>query len=252
VERAFASRLAERVAGGTGRARHSAALEPAERAVMELAVLGAQDSIAGETGIESALAPRLGVRGSPSSAGACVELTISAGGTTGRAYLVLPGAALQALPRPEEPPPGSGDLSVPASLVSGRATLPPSEVEALSPGDVVLLDGDESGRAELRLPGGASMSGELSGRGLAVRTVEPGGAGAPAGSAPVTLEVELAAVAVPLRELVRIVPGAVLPLGVDRRGRIRLRLGGTPIAEAELVEVEGTVGVRILSVREGS
>ncbi|HET8724258.1 MAG TPA: FliM/FliN family flagellar motor switch protein [Anaeromyxobacteraceae bacterium] len=249
VERAFASRLAERVAGGSGRPRHSTALEPAERAVMELAVLGALDAIAAETGIESALAPRLGSRGGPSSAGACVELTISAGGATGRAFLVLPAAALEALPRPDEPPAGAGDVPVPATLISGSATLPSSDVEALSPGDVLVLDGDGAGPVELRLPGGASLSGELADGGLAVRGAEPGGPMAVPGSAPVRIEVELATVAVPLRELARIAPGAVLPLGLDRRGRVRLRLRGAPLAEAELVEVEGAVGVRILSIR---
>jgi type III secretion protein Q len=248
VDLGFAGRLAERVAGGPVRARRRAALDPAERAVVELAVLGALDAIAGESGIEEALAPRLGTRGGPSAAGACVELTVSAAGTTGRALLYLPAPALRALPRPEPRNPGEAGPALPASLCSGRATLPRSEVDALAPGDVVLLDEAGEGAARLRLAGGATIAGLLRGDGLSVEGIEAGGTALDAGSAPVALDVELATVAVPIRELARIAPGAVLPLGIEPRGRVTLRVGAAPVAEAELVEVDGAVGVRILSV----
>ncbi len=69
-----------------------------------------------------------------------------------------------------------------------------------------------------------------------------------AAAIPVLLEVELARVMLPLAELARLEPGAVLPLAIDRRGLVTLRLGEREIARGELVDVEGTVGVRILSV----
>jgi type III secretion protein Q len=65
---------------------------------------------------------------------------------------------------------------------------------------------------------------------------------------PVLLEVELARVALPLAELARLEPGAVLPLAIDRRGLVTLRLGDREVARGELVDVDGAVGVRILSM----
>jgi type III secretion system YscQ/HrcQ family protein len=65
---------------------------------------------------------------------------------------------------------------------------------------------------------------------------------------PVMLEVELARVEVPLAELARLEPGAVLPLAIDRRGLVTLRAGERALARGELVDVEGAVGVRIVSL----
>ncbi|MCX5730941.1 MAG: hypothetical protein NTY18_06220, partial [Deltaproteobacteria bacterium] len=59
VDCGFAARLTQRVAGAAGSLPSATSLTPVERAVVELAVLGALDGIAVETDIESALAPRL-------------------------------------------------------------------------------------------------------------------------------------------------------------------------------------------------
>ena len=63
-----------------------------------------------------------------------------------------------------------------------------------------------------------------------------------------TLEVELARVDLPLSEIARLEPGAALPLGIDRRGLVTLRVGERAVARGELVDVDGAVGVRILSL----
>jgi flagellar motor switch/type III secretory pathway protein FliN len=65
---------------------------------------------------------------------------------------------------------------------------------------------------------------------------------------PITLEVELARVELPLADLLRIEPGAVLPLGLDHRGAEGDRAGERAVARGELVEVDGAIGVRIASV----
>ncbi len=69
-----------------------------------------------------------------------------------------------------------------------------------------------------------------------------------AANVPVLLEVELARVALPLAELARLEPGAALPMAIDRRGLVTLRIGDRQVARGELVDVDGTVGVRILSL----
>jgi type III secretion protein Q len=68
------------------------------------------------------------------------------------------------------------------------------------------------------------------------------------GALPVVLDVELASVPVPLRDLARIAPGAVLLLGLDRDGHVTLRIGERAVARGELVDVDGAVGVRILTL----
>jgi type III secretion protein Q len=53
---------------------------------------------------------------------------------------------------------------------------------------------------------------------------------------------------VPLAELARLEPGAAIPLGIDRRGVVTLRIGERPVARGELVDVDGAIGVRVLSL----
>ena len=253
VECAFAARLADRVAGGTGPGGVGGSLSAAERAVVELAVLGALDALSAEPGIETALAPRLGLRGGVPVRPICVELTISVAGAQGRALLTLPEAALRAVSRDPALSPPLADVPVRGWIRSGQAALDPAEAAALEPGDVLLLDPGAGETTSLHLAGGLEARGRLEGGSLEVEEVRlPGSGGAAeAGAAPVLLEVELATVAVPLRELARIAPGAVVPLGLDRSGRVTLRIGERAVATGELVEVDGAVGVRIGSLLEG-
>jgi flagellar motor switch/type III secretory pathway protein FliN len=251
VERGFAARLAERVAGGTGTSGAAGSLTAAERAVVELGVLGALDALSAEPGIEASLAPRLALHGGVPVRPLCIELTVTVAGTQGRALLLLPEAALRALSRDGGVPPALEGVPVQGSVRSGQAALDPAELAALEPGDVLLLDPATSGTASLRLPGGLAAHGRMADGSLEVNDVRHPESGPAAGSTPVLLEVELAVVAVPLRDLARIAPGAVVPLGLDRSGRVTLRIGARAVASGELVEVDGMVGVRIGSLLEG-
>ncbi len=248
VDCGFAARLAERVAGAAGRRPVATSLTPVERAVVELAVLGALDGIAAETDIESALAPRLGLRGGTPVQPLCVELTIAAADTQGRALLLLPREALRALSRAVDLPDQLGAVAVAASLRSGSATLAASEVAALGPGDVVILDAPPGDAAALLLPGGLRALGRLEGDSLEVREVDVADPDLGTGDLPVVLDVELASVPVPLRDIARIAPGAVLLLGLDRDGQVTLRIGERAVARGELVDVDGSVGVRVLAM----
>jgi type III secretion protein Q len=248
VDCGFAARLAERVAGAAGRVPVATSLTPVERAVVELAVLGALDGIAAETDIEAALAPRLGLRGGTPVRPLCVELTITAANTQGRALLLLPQEALRALSRTLELPEQLGAVAVAASLRSGSAALAASEVAALRPGDVVILDAPPGDAAALLLPGGLCALGRLEGDSLEVREVDVAHPDLGAGDLPVVLDVELASVPVPLRDIARIAPGAVLLLGLDRDGQVTLRIGERAVARGELVDVDGAVGVRVLAM----
>jgi flagellar motor switch/type III secretory pathway protein FliN len=248
VDCGFACRLAERVAGATPRTPVATSISPAARAVVELAVLGALDGLAAETDVETALAPRLGIREGAPARPLCVELTIAAAGTEGRALLVLPGDALRALSRTVELPGHLAEVAVPGSLRSGSACLPPSELASFREGDVLVLDTAPGEQATLRLRGGLSATGRLDGDSLEVTEVALDRDELEAEDLPVVLDVELASVPVPLRDVARIAPGALLLLGLERDGRVALRIGERTVAHGELVEVDGVVGVRILAL----
>ena len=68
------------------------------------------------------------------------------------------------------------------------------------------------------------------------------------GDAPITLSVELARVSMTLEDLARIRPGEVLVTGVPLGEPVRLRANGAIVATGELVEVEGEVGVKLLTL----
>ncbi len=243
VECGFAARLAARFAGDAGDRGGETTLSPAGRAVVELAVLGALDALAAEPGIEESLAPRLAARGSVPSRPVAISISVEVAGLRGRALLLLPDAALRALSRPAGPASLLLDATVHGSLRSGGASLDPGEADALAPGDVILLDDPPGEAASLHLPGGAEIRGRIDGDALDVASMElPEDAPAP----PVLLDVELASVTLSVRDLARVSPGAVVPLGVDRSGRVVLRIGQRPVATGELVDVGGAVGVRIL------
>ena len=65
---------------------------------------------------------------------------------------------------------------------------------------------------------------------------------------PILVDVELARVPLTLSDLSRLTPGATLPVQLDRRGLVTLRIGERPLGRGELVEIDGAVGVRVLSL----
>jgi type III secretion protein Q len=65
---------------------------------------------------------------------------------------------------------------------------------------------------------------------------------------PVIVRAELGFVALPAAEWAQLQPGDVLPFGVKVGGPVSLRVAGTVLAQGELVDVDGELGVRITSV----
>jgi flagellar motor switch/type III secretory pathway protein FliN len=246
VDAALVARLVDRLAGGPGEQVGATALTPLERAALELLALAALDGACqAAPEIEERLAPRL-VRSAvepPSSL--LVDLRVSCGPAAGRARLLLPPEAVRALRGDEaegEPVPGP---CATASLRGGGTRLEPEELDALACGDVVLLVDPPGARQLLVLPGGACAAGRVEGDVLHVEEMRMADLRS---RLPVMLEVELVRFPVPIAELARLEAGAVLPLPVDRRGLVVLRAGDEAVARGELVDVEGAVGVRILSV----
>lgn len=248
VDCSFAARLADRIAGGTGAPPLATSLSPAQRAVVELAVLGALDAVASEADVETALAPRLGTRPVLPDRPVCVEVSVTAAGAEGRALLCLPGAALRALRGAPTLPAELADVPVPATLRIARTQVERAELDRLAPGDVLALDPSPGADAELLLPAGVEARGRLDGDALEVDALRDTEGRPVEGPPPVVLGIELASVSLPLGEVARIAPGAVLGLGLDRRGVVRLRIGDREVARGELVDVDGAVGVLVTSV----
>lgn len=236
------ARIVDGLAGGTGASVAAGALTPVEASALELLALVALDGACAVDAV-AALAPRLARAAAPAGPDLAVELRISAGGARGRARAFIPAAAVAALRGP-----GAGDLpgiAVPVSLRSGSGALAPDELDALAPGDVVVLDEAPGTRHALVLPGGAAVRGRLDEEGF---HPEETSMADPLPQLPVALEVELARFPVTLADLARLAPGAVLPVPIDRRGLVTLRAGERAVARGQLVDVDGAIGVRIDAV----
>jgi len=150
------------------------------------------------------------------------------------------------------------DLSVLASL-----HLPMSDWARLSTGDVVLVDGlsgggtDWRGQVALRstwfdlegtLDAGRFSFIRARRRASPQETSMPKSMDDVTCTLPLELQVELGTVQVPVGTLNALKPGAVVSLNLNPASPVSLKLGGQTVARAELVDVDGAVGARILAV----
>jgi type III secretion protein Q len=243
VDPALVVSVVDALAGGPGAATAATALTPIEQSALELLALAALDGACSVREVDVALAPRLS-RGAPEPASAlALELDVSIGAVSGRGRLLVPATAVRAL---ADGAAGRAPTStrIPVSIRSGSAELSEAELGSLATGDVVLLDARDRAGDALVLPGGARIRGRLGEATFEVeelmtqRNVQ----------IPVMLEVELARVEVSLADIAQLEPGSALPLALDRRGVVTLRVGERTIGRGELVEVDGAVGVRVLSL----
>jgi type III secretion system YscQ/HrcQ family protein len=168
-----------------------------------------------------------------------------------------------------------GDLPLSLPVIAGVAVADPAEIDALEEGDVFLpgkgwtvarLGGDHGALAgtvtaaakahdrgvlaQLRSSGELVVVGP-SGSPLDTETnmddskTDGNAASDAALEAPVVVRVELGAVTLTAREWAALGPGDVIPLGKRVAEPAVLRVAGIEVAEGELVEIEGELGVRI-------
>jgi type III secretion protein Q len=244
VEPALVVALVDRLAGGAGAKGVATALTPVESAALELLTLIAVDGACRVGRIEELLAPRLARSAADATGALAVELDVTAGQTLGRGRLLVPAAAVRALAGPASIDGAAAGLRLSASVRGGAVALTTDELDALSPGDVLVVEAAREVRAVV-LPGGLRAVGRADDDGFHVEEIAMTERHS---QLPVTLEIELGRIDVTLGDLTRLEPGATLPLGLDRRGLVTLRAGERVIARGELVDVEGAVGVRILSL----
>ena len=194
-----------------------------------------------------------------------VELTMRVGEQVGLVRLLVPAlvlqGALESIPRPEAiaAAPEVLAAALEARCFVGAAVLRGDEAQSLTAGDVVVFHGltgsnefvHGSGRVQTRsftLLGDFGADGFTLTRAaprtlpqeLAMNDNDP--------TLPVELEIELTRIRIPLSQLGTLKAGAVLALHVNGAQPVTLRIGDKAIAKAELVDIEGEIGARILSL----
>jgi type III secretion protein Q len=192
-----------------------------------------------------------------------VQLELDLAGTRSLGRLLVPAQWLQARfdALPSEPLPKAHDAVLSAALqvrcFIGSALLPRRDAASLTVGDVVLFTG-VSHRPEgltgpgrlvatsFELRGSFTQSGFTLTRAFERPTQESSMSVDP--SVPVEVEVELTRLRLPLSQLGSVHPGSVIPLHVNAAQQVVLRIGDKAVARAELVELEGEIGARIIAM----
>ncbi|XXF76500.1 type III secretion system cytoplasmic ring protein SctQ [Myxococcaceae bacterium GXIMD 01537] len=200
-----------------------------------------------------------------------VELALTVAQLQGSARLVLPAVVLEAGVR-DVPAERARDIApevLAAALWArcfiGSTPLPHDAFEVIAVGDVIIFEDVRREAGSLRGPGrlvarGFELAGDFSVEGFSLTRASTRGIpkelsmvavterieGMP--PLPVDVEIELTRLMVPLSELAALKPGGVLPLHINASEPVLLRVGDRAVARAELVEIEGEVGARILAL----
>ncbi|HEY1088422.1 MAG TPA: FliM/FliN family flagellar motor switch protein [Archangium sp.] len=193
-----------------------------------------------------------------------VQLAITIGGLHCLSRLLIPAAWVQAKfdALPVEPSPALQDTVAQASLdarcLLGTAQLSPKDYASLAVKDVVVFAGVTKSAEGLlgpaRLVGSAfELRGQFTATGFTPTRVVPRitqeiAMSQPDPTVPVEVEIELTRVRLPLHQLGNVHTGAVIPLHINAAQQVVLRIGDKAIARAELVEVEGEIGARIVAM----
>lgn len=189
-------------------------------------------------------------------------------GTRGIVRLVVPALAVEracvgldeTLQGAVEPPVAAARIA--ARIMVGRSPLSLGDLASLAPGDVVVFEGTRSeggvvtgpSRIEARtfeLHGALSTTGFTFTRAITrANPQEPAMPNVADPSLPVEVEIELTRLQLPVAELATLKPGAVLPLHISASQPVMLRIGDRAIARAELVEIDGELGARIVALQK--
>ena len=276
----LAAWLADRLLGGEGVTDASAPLDDVRRGAVAYAAakVAALANLPWRVGpvvtTADAFVAALGDDGSAvwSVALSAPEPTLGRGPRTMRLW--VPRSLLDELPTGPAPRPPKG-LVLRIAVDAGEAILEAEVMHSLQPGDVLVPDRYWWGAGQVRLSargasrsswwcrpgeGGLVIEDEMEGlegpiakgrRMSDEMTDTQTDAGLDAvGDAPVTLSLELASFELSLEELAALRPGEVVASGVPIGEAVRLRAGGKVVATGELVEVEGEVGVRLLTLAD--
>lgn len=165
-------------------------------------------------------------------------------------------------------------LGMPIQISVGWTTLGLGAIRRLGVHDVILLDeclvANEEDLMLIRLGGRLGIKGKLTGSTITITDwldeimdetddfddfdepnadIAPGdGEGSELDQLPVRLNFDLGERVMTLGEIRALAPGYVIELGRDIRRSVAIRVNGKKIGEGELVDVDGYIGVSLLSI----
>jgi hypothetical protein len=233
-------RIAQRVLGGPTEIAAPRALGAVEHAVWALVVAAALEDLG--------IAGEVWACDEPLSIAGPVELAVEldAAGTPWTVAIRAP-RSLAMRTRPLIVPAWADRVLVPTSVVVGRCTIGKAALAGLAPRKIVTLDRG----SELVVLGGSLGVVIRPGEVVAeVATHYSGRAMSLADEAHVELTVGLATAQLPLRQVLELAVGQVVPLGRPIAGPFEIRAAGALVGRGELVDVDGELGVRIVSLGE--
>ena len=236
--------LAQRLLGGPAEIDAPRPLTVAEHAIWTLALAAALADLD--------IAAEVWPQGGPGRAGAAADRSITVAfevdlpaglGPPMTVTASLPPDILLRTPPPRQPNAWTFDLPI----IVGRCALPRASVAGLAVRDVITID------SQLELIVG------VGGIGLAAApgAVEAGVATeyvprdmALADDATLEVTVQLGTTRLSLRQLGELAIGQIVPLGRPLAGPYEVRAAGRMVGQGELVDIDGELGVRIVSIAE--
>ena len=280
IEKPVLCAALECLSGGTGRLTPVTMLTRIEEAAFGYLALVALQAVRADALVDALFAPRLKAV-NPSLAEVMdlsdlkapqvgVRIALTIGNAQGQARLFIPARLLQAAAQSQSVPalgPIPAEVlraSLSVRTFASKLQLDLDELRGLQPGDVVLLDGLEVSDGALHgavclqsrtfeLFGALGSEGFTLSRAQARKFPQEESMSKPvaqddAASLPVEVEVELTRLRLTVAELATIRPGSILSLRINGSDPVVLRVGDRAVARAELVEIEGEIGARILSL----
>lgn len=228
--------LAQRVLGGPDELAAPRPLTRVEQSLWSLAVAAALADL----GIAAEVWPALGA---PSGDRIVVEIVVELGGRSTTVIALCPPGLGLAMPPPAPLPRWPLELAV----VVARSTIPRGYLRVLRADDIVTVE------RTLELVLGESRIGLSAAPRAMEATVATGYVPrdmALPDDAHLEMTVELGKVRLSLQQLADLAPGQIIPLGRPLAGPYEVRAGGRLMGHGELVDVEGELGVRIVSLVE--
>jgi flagellar motor switch/type III secretory pathway protein FliN len=242
----FVRSLAQTLLGGPDELPAARALNETEHAMWALLVAAAVEDL----GIAGEVWPHVEARSAATEATTTIRILATFGRQPCTIELAVPNSLQLAAP-PESRATWPDRVLLDIPIVVGRCELAREDLARLSVRAVVTLD-RAIGAAELVVLDGAV--------GLATTTADPlvarvtteyvPRAMALPDDARVELTVGVGTARMSLRQVMGLAIGEVVPLGRPLAGPFEIRAAGTLIGQGELVDVDGELGVRIVSFAE--
>ncbi len=246
VDGATARGVAQRLVGGPAEIAAARPLDATEQALWALVVAAALEDL----GVAGSVVPV--VDGEPRAAEdlETFELAV-AGALAARVHVGVPRDLLLRVPPARPVPAWAAATELDVVVALGRCALPRAALRQLAPRDVITLEPPVGGRAELVIGAGGlglraapgAVEAEVA-TGYVVRDM------ALPDDAHLELTVALGTTRLSVRALGELALGQVVALGRPLAGPFELRVEGRVIGRGELVDVDGELGVRVVSLGE--